>query len=879
MTKKLVSIICCLTLVLTAFSSLFSVSAVEGETDNNDVGTTYYVSTLTGKDTNNGTSADTPFYSLSKINEITLQPGDKVLLERGSVFDYQYLHLKGSGSAENPIIVGTYGDEKAAKPVIDAKGQGIWYQDYGKALDNSQHVYKGYVSSTILLYDAEYIEISGLEIVNDVSFLNEDYSLRTKMNRTGVAVVAQNAGTIDHIVLDDLYIHDVKGNVYDKHMNNGGIYFTVFMPEDEASTGIPKYNDVTIQNCYVKDTSRWGIALAYTAYYNQFNAAEIDDTVCRKYGATDVVIKNNYVESVGGDAITTMYCYQPLVEYNVADGVAKEINADIYSATNFGRVAAGIWPWKCKDAVFQYNEVFDTCYNGDAQAWDADWGDGTVYQYNYSHNNQGGAVMICGIQAINTVFRYNISYKDLTCALDLPDNAPKAEFYNNVFYMAEGVPFLRVADRNNGANQTGTAVVKNNIIYNSGAEKSENWSGKNGTAKMTYSNNLYYNYTNTPTSDANAVTADPLFWGAEAAPTTTTGVVHDRTAFEGFKISADSPAIDAGVAIDGFTGTDFFGNEVTGTPDIGAYEYQEGDVPSGEVDKTELLAEIKKAKALEDYTNANGTYTEASYSKFNEALTKAIEVSESETATQFDVIAAKNNLTSAIAGLVKVDPNFYMYKEDFTVNTSGAWLQWSSTDGQSSGVASQEAANDIMFDGKEAGFWLSQNDAPNAYIDVVFGDTAKTVKGIQYTARKNGNNKIKTVEILVSENGTEFTSAGTYTAEYDGQTAEIIFNEPITAKYIRIKPTAIQNDASTGDPNKLAVSELKIMKAEKVPTYEKGDVNHDNTVDINDATLVQQYVVCMDISGIFDLELADMNEDGKITINDATLIQIKLLDS
>ena len=875
MKKKLVSIICCLTLVLTAFSSLFSVSAVEGETDNNVVGTTYYVSTLTGKDTNNGTSEDTPFYSLSKINEITLQPGDKVLLERGSVFDYQYLHLKGSGSAENPIIVGTYGDEKAAKPVIDAKGQGIWYQDYGKALDNSQHVYKGYVSSTILLYDVEYIEISGLEIVNDVSFLNEDYSLRTKMNRTGVAVVAQNAGTIDHIVLDDLYIHDVKGNVYDKHMNNGGIYFTVFMPEDEASTGIPKYNDVTIQNCYVKDVSRWGIALAYTAYYNQFNAAEIDDTVCQKYGATDVVIKNNYIESVGGDAITTMYCYQPLVEYNVADGVAKEINADIYSATAFGRVAAGIWPWKCKDAVFQYNEVFDTCYNGDAQAWDADWGDGTVYQYNYSHNNQGGAVMVCGIQAINTVFRYNISYKDLTCALDIPDNAPKAEFYNNVFYMAEGVPFLRVADRNNGANQTGTAVVRNNIIYNSGAEKSENWSGKNSTAKMTYSNNLYYNYTNTPTSDANAVTADPLFWGAEAAPTTTTGVVHDRAAFEGFKISKDSPAIDAGVVIDGFTGTDFFGNEVTGTPDIGAYEYQEGDVPSGEVDKTELLAEIEKAKALEDYTNANGTYTEASYSKFNEALTNAIEVSESETATQLDVIAAKNNLTSAIEGLVKVDPNFYMYKEDFTVNTSGAWLQWSSSDGQSSGVASQEAANDIMFDGKEAGFWLSQKDIPNVYIDVVFGDTAKTVKGFEYVARENGNNKIKTVEILVSENGTEFTSAGTYTAEYDGQTAEIIFDEPITAKYIRIKPTAIQNDASTGDPNKLAVSELRVMKVQQ-PTFEKGDVNHDNTVDIEDVTLIQKYLTRMEITGTFDEKLADVDGDGKILINDATLIQIQL---
>ena len=27
------------------------------------------------------------------------------------------------------------------------------------------------------------------------------------------------------IVLDDLYVHDVDGNVYNKHMANGGIYF------------------------------------------------------------------------------------------------------------------------------------------------------------------------------------------------------------------------------------------------------------------------------------------------------------------------------------------------------------------------------------------------------------------------------------------------------------------------------------------------------------------------------------------------------------------------------------------------------------------------------------------------------------------------------
>lgn len=47
------------------------------------------------------------------------------------------------------------------------------------------------------------------------------------MDRTGVAGVAKEKGTLDHIVLDDLYIHDVHGNVYNKHMTNGGIYLSL----------------------------------------------------------------------------------------------------------------------------------------------------------------------------------------------------------------------------------------------------------------------------------------------------------------------------------------------------------------------------------------------------------------------------------------------------------------------------------------------------------------------------------------------------------------------------------------------------------------------------------------------------------------------------
>ena len=41
-------------------------------------------------------------------------------------------------------------------------------------------------------------------------------------------------------------------------------------------------------------------------------------------------IRNNYVKEAGGDGITPMYALRPLVEHNMADSVACEINDRIY---------------------------------------------------------------------------------------------------------------------------------------------------------------------------------------------------------------------------------------------------------------------------------------------------------------------------------------------------------------------------------------------------------------------------------------------------------------------------------------------------------------------------------------------------------------------
>lgn len=404
---------------------------------------TYYVNPKIGNDENDGLHEDRAFATLFAINRLNLQPGDSVLMMRDCIFEKQFLQIRSSGTECCPITIGAYGEGN--DPLIAADGQGIWYQDYGRELDSPTHVYHGYVSSAVLLYDAEYIIVRDLEITNCAEhIIGEKYSQGDKMERTGVAVVAKDKGMRRGITLKNLKIHDVNGNVYDKHMNNGGIYMTALQPENEAVTGVARFGEILVEGCYVVNVSRWGIAVGYSYAHEQFQGAALKEDVFQKYGHLNIVIRDNYVKAAGGDGITVMYALRPLVKHNTADSVACEMNDRIYSepGNRLGKVAAAIWPWKCKDALFRYNEVTDTRLNQDGMAYDADSGDGTVYEYNYSRMNEGGCVMFCLEEAIHNTFRHNVSYDDLGGTIS-PASNPDARLEQNIFYVRDGVPFVR----------------------------------------------------------------------------------------------------------------------------------------------------------------------------------------------------------------------------------------------------------------------------------------------------------------------------------------------------------------------------------------------------------------------------------------------------
>ena len=604
----------------TAFALIAPSSALAGDATPAaaSTGTTYYVSSTHGDDGNAGTDQNHPWKTLDKVNAIAtdLKPGDSVLLERGSTFQDQYLHIKDtSGTADAPITIADYGDA-SAKPVIAANGVkgSRWYQNYRASVGNHQN--KGTVSSAILLKDVSYITVKNLEITNDDPDVYDPIDTwkwtdtadsdgtkldrsADRMDRTGVAGIAENGTTMSHVTLEGLNIHDVDGNIYNKHMANGGIYFMAHYARENKNAAdntwlqnhISRFDHITIKNNIVKDVDRWGIAVGYTAYLNFIDAAwgdgSIDDDLIAKYGQTNVTIENNYVKGAGGDAITLMYCDRPVIQYNVGDSVSKHMNNVDYphdrehGGRYGGWVAAGIWPWRCKDPIFQYNEMYNNLNsehgNGDGQAWDADYGDGTLYQYNYSYGNSFASLMICNQYAINTTFRYNISQNDRRGVFDLPSNGPGNHIYNNTVYIGKDSAVL--TDRSNSQ-----AKFENNIFINAtDTKKTETWNRGNQHGGQTYDKNMYVNYANRPASDSNAVeVADvaTVLANAGHAPSApkADGSVYGRSGseFDGYKPVDGSPAINAGKVIsdmnDYAVTNDFFGNTIKGTPDLGAVE-------------------------------------------------------------------------------------------------------------------------------------------------------------------------------------------------------------------------------------------------------------------------------------------------------------------
>jgi hypothetical protein len=491
--------------------------------------TTYFIDATGGNDQLDGRTAHSAWKSLEKVAANTFHPGDRILFRSGGVWTGQ-LWPKGSGSANHPISIDKYGGD--ALPVINGAGL---------------------AEDAVLLKNQEYWEVRNLEITN--------MGTTSGSKRRGVFVIAENTGDLRHVYLQNLRVHDVNGSLKEKV--NGGIHYSAIGDAKPS-----RFVDLRIENNHIWHVDRSGI-FGWSTHW----------TRSKWHPSLEVVIRNNVLDDIGGDGIVNVATDGALVEHNVVSHASQR--SQEYNV--------GIWPWSADNTVIQYNEVYGTRGQHDATGFDSDWNSrNTIIQYNYSHDNDGGFLLICneGSQSphdsagnVGTIVRYNISQNDHHRIIKLSGPVKNTHIYNNTIFVGknESVDLVLHTDWTGWASDT---YIYNNIFYVEGKAQfgygvtgNEDGSyvtapGPGKSSNNVYDFNLYFGVK--PEADAHALESDPSLLNPGHA---TTGLA----SLGGYALRRRSPAIDSGTKIESNGGKDFFGTIVPqcGVPDRGAFESRE----------------------------------------------------------------------------------------------------------------------------------------------------------------------------------------------------------------------------------------------------------------------------------------------------------------
>ena len=490
----------------------------------------YYVDP-SGNDNNPGNKISKPWKSLEKVNNTSFMPGDRILFKAGGIWNGQ-LNPKGTGKLRHPILIGMYG--RGSKPSIN--GNGI----------------SGLKAGAVLLFNQDYWEIENLDISNKSD--SSDI-------RFGILVRWHDYGTGQYVHIKNCDIHDVKGSM-NSRFNGEGILVVATGNKKQTN-----YNNILIENCSLKNIDRTGISIwsqwnirSGVNFGKDTNNLELYHNSIGAYKAsTNVIIRNNSLDNIGGDGMIVSCTKGALIEYNV-----------ISAANQRGTSAnAGMWPHNSDYAVMQYNEVYNTRYSGDGMGFDIDQMCNYNYsQFNYSHDNKGGFHLTCGPsgkegRSTGNVIRYNISQNDRNTVFVFAGGVDSTWIYNNTIYIGDGLntnPFGVWECYGSVAINT---FISNNIFYNLGKGKFIYAEG----STVQFDHNCFYgNHPDNEPEDAYKVTDDPLFIKPGSGGIGIGSV-------DGYKLKSESPCLSKGKIILHNGSIDYWRNNVSEIkpPNIGAY--------------------------------------------------------------------------------------------------------------------------------------------------------------------------------------------------------------------------------------------------------------------------------------------------------------------
>jgi hypothetical protein len=475
---------------------------------------TYHVDSTTGDDQHSGTDPAEAWRSLDRVNAHVFQPGDRLLFRSEMTYVGQ-LKPQGSGRMRDgqpvPIVVDRFGE--GSKPRIDAQGR---------------------FPDAVLLHNVEYWEINGLRVSNQ--------GTNREPWRTGVRLLVDHGQTVRHLRLRQLFVHDVNGDLRKSH-EGCGIFF-------EAREEGSRFDGVLIEDCHLLRTDRNGICQRRSRHAGR---------------STNVVIRQNLLMDIGGDAIKPWGSDGALVEFNIVRG----------ARTRCEDYAAGIWPWDCDDTIIQFNDVAGVKGTKDGQAFDSDYRcRRSTFQYNYSHNNEGGFFLVCSPGTSwneDTIIRYNLSQNDGSPGARIfhfAGNPQRTQVYHNTIYVGPGrdLPMVLCTEWDGGwSSQT---AFRNNIFFVEGRVNYELGRSRD----WIWENNVFFGRHDNRPADALARTERPSL----LAP----GTAGDHIG--SLKVYQFNPSLPPwrGVAVRNNGGRDFFGYTVPeNSPTVGAFEWTQPERP------------------------------------------------------------------------------------------------------------------------------------------------------------------------------------------------------------------------------------------------------------------------------------------------------------
>jgi hypothetical protein len=544
---------------------------------------THYVDSVSGSDSNSGTSLDNAWKTLSKVESASLSPGDFVAFKRGGVWR-GHTFKPQSGAVDNPITYGAYG-----------------YGDMPR------------ITKAVLLADSKWIKAAGSEWYYRVGLNSGNILLLKNTNRlAGKRTDSKRrkpaAPVRGSLKEGEWFYHKASRTIYYRDFGSGkpnGIEYSAGWKQTVSMTRThdvilqdlniyggaehvfriakSSYN-IIVRNCKLHAGER-GVAIMEKSRNILFENNDTFDITWKGYsvkkGSSQVTIKGNKVHDIGrlptddGDweGITIGNGFTPQAHHNyVLNNEIYDIGQDAYKNVVGGSsvmMSAGIVIDAVTDVVVTGNIIHHTQRYGIQMLASGATARNIKIYNNLIYRILGVTDLDWATAGINPGARngydmYNVFIYNNTIA-------------NSNFYVAGGA---------GGAFHINGATAKNLQIFNNIIHAKDGYlmRGHIGSGTNSMDNNLFYKGSGNAISMGGIYAHDKIignsggFWNFDYGHNDNS--ISRAPLFvdadnDDYRLASGSPAINAGVNKAWMNRSrDINGNKIRGDVDIGAFEKQ-----------------------------------------------------------------------------------------------------------------------------------------------------------------------------------------------------------------------------------------------------------------------------------------------------------------